>query len=494
MRARRVLVVAALAVAGVVLTPVVASAHPLGNFTLNRYDGIRVGADHVEDDYVVDMAEIPTFQIKPGIDRDADGRVSTDEARSYQRSQCPRLARRVRVAVDGTRIALESRNGGLSFPPGQAGLPTLRLECRFDAPIAASAGERTLTVADSNLTDRIGWREITAVGDGASLVGTALPTQSISDRLTNYPKDRLQSPLDQRRAELRFRVGGAAAPAEVPIAGPSASVVRGFDSFTRSFTSTVSARRLTVGLALIALAIGLGLGALHAFAPGHGKTVMAAYLVGERGSLRHGLLIGATVAATHTAGVLLLGLVLTASQTFAPERVYPWLGLASGVCFAALGTTLLVRALRRRRLGLGFALGDHHQGAHGHAHRHPHDHSHPHTHDAGRATDPALSWRSLVTLGFAGGLVPTPTAIVVLLGATAIGRAWFGVALVLAYGLGMAATLVAAGLLLARVRRRFEVRARSERLLRLAALVPVGTAVVVTGSGLWLVARAAASV
>ena len=99
-----------------------------------------------------------------------------------------------------------------------------------------------------------------------------------------------------------------------------------------------------------------------------------------------------------------------------------------------------------------------------------------------------------MTLGFVGGMVPTPTAVVVLLGATAIGRAWFGALLVIAYGLGMAATLVAAGVLLARARRRFDLKTRSERALRIAMLIPIATALVVIGSGLLLVVRAAASV
>ena len=99
-----------------------------------------------------------------------------------------------------------------------------------------------------------------------------------------------------------------------------------------------------------------------------------------------------------------------------------------------------------------------------------------------------------MTLGFIGGMVPTPTAVVVLLGATAIGRAWFGALLVIAYGLGMAATLVAAGVLLARARRRFDLKTRSERALRVAMLIPIATALVVIGSGLLLVVRAAASV
>jgi nickel/cobalt transporter (NicO) family protein len=513
MRARRVLVVAALAVAGVVLTPVVASAHPLGNFTLNRYDGIRVGADHVEDDYVVDMAEIPTFQTRPRIDRDGDGRISVAEASAYVHTTCAVLARGVHVTLDGHTLSLRSVDGALSFPPGQAGLSTLRLECRLRATFGAPLGGRDyhLGLVDTNLTDRIGWREMTAVGDQVTLLNDPLPTRSISDRLTAYPKARLSSAPDDRRVALGVRPGGVAAPVvDVPLKSPTASVVRGFDRWTRSFTASVAARRLTLGLALVALAFGIGLGALHAFAPGHGKTVMAAYLVGERGTVRDGLLIGVTVAATHTVGVLVLGLVLTASQTFAPARLYPWLALASGVTFVALGVTLLIGALRRRRGVGGLLHGHHHHGLghshsadhrhdHSHEHAHDHDHDHPYPQDDAHPQEQRdlampLSRRRLVTLGFAGGLVPTPTAIVVLLGATAIGRAWFGVALVLAYGVGMAATLVAAGLLLARARRRFELRTRSGRLLRVAALIPIATAAVVTGSGLWLVARAAISV
>jgi len=508
MRVRRLLALTGLAVVGVIVTPTIASAHPLGNFTVNRYDGLRVRTDRVDSDYVVDMAEIPTFQTKPSIDRNGDGQISAAEATAYVHSACDALARGVHMTLDGHALAMQRVDGALSFPPGQAGLETLRLECRLRAalPSTLGAGAHDLAVADTNLSDRIGWREMTALGDGVTLAGSPLPARSISNRLTAYPKDRTSSPPDVRRVELRVRPGGAAAPgAVVGLKSPTASVVRGFDQWTRSFTASVAARRLTVGLALVALAIGMGLGALHAFAPGHGKTVMAAYLVGERGTVRDGLLIGVTVAATHTVGVLVLGLVLTASQTFAPESVYPWLGLASGVTFVVLGVTLLVGALHRRPGIAGPAHGHHHHGVHLHAsgehgddhdHDHGHDHGHGHGHhgDASHEPGPALSRRRLLTLGFAGGLVPTPTAIVVLLGATAIGRAWFGVALVLAYGVGMATTLVAAGLLLARARRRFELRASGGRLMRYAAVIPIATAAVVTGSGLWLVARAAISV
>jgi nickel/cobalt exporter len=217
------------------------------------------------------------------------------------------------------------------------------------------------------------------------------------------------------------------------------------------------------------------MGGAHALAPGHGKTVMAAYLVGLRGTLRQAMTIGATVTITHTAGVLLLGLVLSTTRAVASERVYPWLGLASGLLLAAVGVGLLARAGHSR----------------GHDHPHGHGHDHPHPHDHG----PPLGRRGLVALGLAGGLVPSPSAVVVLLGGIALGRAWFGVALVLAYGLGMAATLTGVGLLLARLRTRMDRRLHlpaGTLPARLGRLLPVATASVIVLVGLGIAAQGAA--
>jgi nickel/cobalt exporter len=486
-----------------VLVPGVAGAHPLGNFTVNQASALRISPDQVVDDHVVDMAEIPTFQARQDIDRNHDGRRSGSERAAWARSECARVRDAETLTVEGSRTGWDVQSSRVGFLVGQAGLPTLRLTCRLVAPVA---------------DDRIGWHEITAVGDRATLVGSRVPTTSPSASLTRYPHDRLSSPLDVRSTRITVRPGGAAAPRAPRIPTATGSVVRGFDDLTQSLTSSVSARKLTVGLGLIAVAIAIGLGALHAFAPGHGKTVMAAYLVGERGTIRDGLLIGVTVASTHTLGVLVLGLALTASQTFAPESVYPYLSLASGVCFVGLGLTLLLGALRRRRVGF-LGLHHHHHGPGGHTHEPGHQHSHAdvpvHTHEHGDdpshahgeheheqghhdhhgheppAAPARLSRRSLLTLGFAGGMVPTPTAVVVLLGATAIGRAWFGAILVVAYGIGMGGTLVMAGVVLARARRRFDLRRHSERAFRYAAIFPLVTAIVITASGLWLVARAA---
>jgi nickel/cobalt transporter (NicO) family protein len=244
-----------------------------------------------------------------------------------------------------------------------------------------------------------------------------------------------------------------------------------------AFTALVGGRSRSAGFAVVALLLAVALGAAHALTPGHGKTVMAAYLVGLRGTLRQAMTIGATVPITHTAGVLLLGLVLSTSRAVASERLYPWLGLGSGLLLAAVGVGLLVRA----------------RSAH---HHHPHDHDHPydhgHDHDAGGRP---LGRRGLVALGLAGGLVPSPSAVVVLLGGIALGRAWFGVALVVAYGVGMAATLTGVELLLAHLRTRMDRRLHlpaGSLPARLGRLLPAVTASVIVLAGLALAVQGAA--
>jgi nickel/cobalt transporter (NicO) family protein len=242
----------------------------------------------------------------------------------------------------------------------------------------------------------------------------------------------------------------------------------------------VGERSLSPGFAVVALLLAVGLGAAHAVAPGHGKTVMAAYLVGLRGTLRQAATIGATVTVTHTAGVLVLGLVLSTSRAVASERVYPWLGLGSGLLLAAVGLGLLVRA----------RTGHHHPHGPGHNDHHHHHHHHDH----GAAAKP-LGPRGLMALGLAGGLVPSPSAVVVLLGGIALGQAWFGVALVVAYGLGMAATLTGVGLLLAHLRTRMDRRLHlptGSLLSRLGRLLPTVTASVIVLVGVALAASGAA--
>jgi nickel/cobalt transporter (NicO) family protein len=521
--ARRGAVLAVLATLLLVAGAARAAAHPLGNFTVNTYSGLRVGPDRLVVDYVVDLAEIPAFQARQTIDADRDGRVGAAEADRWRDRECPRLAAGLRATVDGRPAPLAVTGSALSFPEGVGGLATLRLECALTAPLPAG---QTLAYADANQEGRVGWREITAVGDRATLEAADVPTTSPSARLTTYPSDQLSSPLDQRTASFRFRPGGPPAPSAAgsgagsggvapgstvgsasghptsrceaprrgslaepgtgcsrlstpPGAGASGAVARGgVDRATAAFTALVGERSLSPGFGLVAVLLAVFLGAAHALAPGHGKTVMAAYLVGLRGTLRQAATIGATVTLTHTAGVLLLGLVLS-TRAVASERVYPWLGLGSGLLLAAVGVGLLVRARAA------------------HDHPHPHDHAHPHDdhHVATGVAGRPLGRRGLVALGLAGGLVPSPSAVVVLLGGIALGQAWFGVALVLAFGVGMAATLTGIGLLLAHLRTRMDHRLHlpsGSLLIRLGRLLPAATASVIVLVGIGLAVQGAA--
>jgi ABC-type nickel/cobalt efflux system permease component RcnA len=205
---------------------------------------------------------------------------------------------------------------------------------------------------------------------------------------------------------------------------------------------------------------------------------MAAYLAGRRGRPRDAVAVGATVTVTHTGGVLVLGLLLTTVAGVAGEAVLGWLGVASGVLVAAIGLGALRAAVRHHR-------HHHHDHRHDHHHDHHHDYRHDHHHDR------PGKW-SIAGMGIAGGLVPSPSALIVLLAAAALGRTAFGVLLVLAYGLGMAATLTAAGLVLIRVRDRLGGRITLLRRWRIAG--PPATAALIVVVGLGLAGRALATV
>jgi ABC-type nickel/cobalt efflux system permease component RcnA len=424
------------------------------------------------------------------------------------------MAGRISLQAGGRPLVLQVVTTSLSFPPGQAGLNTLRLTCSLLSGPTERAAH--IMYRSDNFTDRVGWREITAAGDRMRLVGSDAPATSVSARLTTYPANLLTSPLDQRQASFTVRPGGPPRlGASAPAAAPSSPLPRGVDQATQAFTSFVGRHRFSATFALVALALSLLLGAVHALAPGHGKTVMAAYLVGQRGSFRQAAVIALTVTLTHTAGVLALGLAISASLIVAPERLYPWLGLASGVMLAAIGLGVLARSIRlRRRQAAAHAAGHAeqerdagHASEHdaGHASAHPHPHAgEMHTHGGRRQRHGPLgdgqpvTWGSLLAMGFVGGFLPSPSAVVVLLGAIALGRAWFGAVLVIAYGAGMAATLTGAGLLVLHARDALDRRLvglRSSRLAGMAGrLVPVGTAVVIVGVGAYLSLRGLAQI
>ena len=435
--------VAALAVVAVVLAqPREASAHPLGNFTVNHYAGIEVAGDRVYVRYVLDLAEIPTFQ-------------------SGDRVQAPRfpseLAHQLDLRLGGERVVLRPLAHHVSERPGAGGLPTLRFEAVYAASLRGSA----FTFADRSFASRIGWREVTVrARDGARLVSSSVPAASRSDELRSYPRDLLRSPLAVRSATARFVAGTA--PAAPPLLDRSAAPGHTGDRLA----GLIGRDDTTFGVVLLSLLVAAFWGAAHALTPGHGKALVAGYLVGTKGKPRHAFLLGATVTATHTAGVFGLGLVtLGLSTVIVPEQLYPWLTLVSGVLVVGVGTGVLVRRARN---------------AHGH---HDHDHAHHHHHDP----QGDIGVRGILGIGAAAGLLPCPSALVVLLSAIALHRLAFGLALIVAFSVGLAATITAIGLVAVLARRAFG-RARLDGPLIRA--LPALSAAVIVAVGLVITVKA----
>src|SRR5215470_14415720 len=314
---RRVLVTLGLFVVLSLGAPGDSAAHPLGNFSISRYTGIEVGRDVIALRYFVDMAEIPTFQElqAQGIPSDrSEPRVSR-----YVRDTAEALKQGLVLEVGGRRLALEVRSAEVIFPEGAGGLPTMKLAILYRASLGNSpGGQEDLRYRDDNFAARAGWKEVIAVAQpGAEIIERSVPAQDRSRELTDYPTDLLDSPPQVSQARLRFTLPmpspvvavlapptpkapaeerHSAAPPE-PAIVPRANVQA---ASGRAFSELIGARELTMSAVAIALVVAAALGALHALEPGHGKTVVAAYLVGSRGTAWHAVLLGLIVMATHT--------------------------------------------------------------------------------------------------------------------------------------------------------------------------------------------------
>jgi nickel/cobalt transporter (NicO) family protein len=454
------------AAAAVTLIPATASAHPLGNFTVNRYAGIVLSAGEVRIDYVVDMAEIPTVQVLPQVDVDGDGVVSSSESADWAARTASGLLDGLSLSIDGAPVGLGVRSASMRLMPGQGGLDVLRILARFGGE-ASSSGR--IIFSDANFEDRVGWREITIAGaPGVAIVDPSVPSESITNGLRAYPNDLLSSPLDVREATASFEQGESV-PRETSTA-PTATA-----SGAGSGDAFVALVGRTGPFMILALVLAFAFGAFHALGPGHGKTLMAAYLVGSGGRTRHAVAVGGAVAVMHTASVLALGfVVLAATEVFPTEHVYPWLGIGSGLVAFGLGAWMLVTRLAAWSEGA--------------RHAHPHDHRHPHPHEHARPQGPALSRRGLAALAAAGGILPSPTALVVLLASVAAHRVGYGLALIAAFSLGLAAALVAVGVLSIRARDVITGRVAG----RFARVIPVASAAAITVVGIVVVGGAAA--
>jgi nickel/cobalt transporter (NicO) family protein len=523
----------------------VAFAHPLGNFTINQYVGLTIGPEMMLVDYVVDMAEIPAFQEIALLDANGNGQADLTESANYDADKCALLQPDLKLLVNDRPVALTLASSSVEFPAGVGGLPTLRLTCNFQAILGLSQGNYKILFVNEAFPDRIGWNEIVVKPEAVSVQGD-YSTTSLSNRLTNYPRDLLSSPLDQRQVEFEIMPTTVSIQSETIVMErePVSSFLDRNDAFTR----LILMDNITLPTLLISLAVAFIWGAMHAMTPGHGKTIVGAYLVGSRGTPKHALYLGLTTTITHTLGVFLFGLItLFAAQYILPETLFPWMTLLSGLFVVGIGANLSIERFRAAGMGSWFeklkssrvksepgyvpvvqqtsAMGVHsqhryiltlpqerhhshyfdehphspeihahthdsHHNKHGHQHDHDHHHSHVHN-DHSHMPPEAITWRSLLALGISGGLLPCPSALVVLLGAIALNRIGFGLILVFAFSLGLAGALTAIGLAFLYAGKFLE---RFPSQGRLINILPAFSALFISVIGLGIVVKALSEV
>ncbi|EDX71710.1 transporter, NiCoT family [Coleofasciculus chthonoplastes PCC 7420] len=214
----------------------------------------------------------------------------------------------------------------------------------------------------------------------------------------------------------------------------------------------------TLSTVLIGIAIAFGFGAVHALSPGHGKTLVSAYFIGSQGTPQQAVLLGLTITFTHTLSIFLLGAIaLFASQYVLPEQSYPVLSFVSGLTIGIVGLSLL-----RKRL---------------HSHSHPHSHTHAHS---------PTSLSSLVKLGIAGGLIPCPSALVMLLSAVALHQISYGLFLVGGFSLGLASVLVILGVVAIYARQWLERLPQTDQVLQKLSILSA-IVIMVIGFGITVV-------
>ena len=431
--------------------------------------------------YILDQAEIPTFQEIQRYDRDGDGAISGPERGPLLEHKLAEIAPGLRLTVDGRTVPLAApRASTLAFPPGQGGLALTRVEASFSA--AVPPGSHRVEVHDDTYSDRVGWKAIQIVPGEGTDVRSSVPASDPTGGLRAYPVDLLQSPPDQREASFAVSEGsGRVSAPEGEDVGP-VTTDRAQDGFAGALTSANNHGLLI----LLLLGSAFVWGALHALSPGHGKTMVAGYLAGSRGRAKDAALLGMTVTITHTSAVFALGLItLAASAYVLPEDLYPWLGVASGAMVIAIGLWAIWTRLRRwRAMRAERDHGHHHMHAHG-GHRHSHSHDHEHS-------GAPITTRSLIALGVSGGIVPCPSALVVLVAGISQHRLGLGLALILAFSIGLAATLTAVGLAVLHGGRLIK-RLRPERRLfggRVAGVLPALSATLIVAAGTLITLRA----
>ncbi|ACS80747.1 nickel/cobalt transporter [Maridesulfovibrio salexigens] len=400
------------------LSGVVAQAHPLGEVvqeTTVMNEGTRLLI-------VYDTSIGPSITATLIPDADHDGKVSGAEERKLSRDINYLLLPNLEIYLDEKPVVPELYYDSVSAAPGGYN-NGLRSNLVYAIPLPdEDFGKHYLKFSDNNFqTGELKWLKWKVQADPQFSVVRTSP----DSRELNYQ-------FFAKKVEGQ----GASFPVPAPTAdGSGLKPSPQEDSSQAALKDYLAQENLGPGTILFALGLAFFLGMGHALSPGHGKAMVAAYLIGRSGRIRDAFTLGTIVTITHVASVIVLGIAaLLLSRYFLPGDLYPWLGAFSGALVFGVGYMMLARRAVH---------------SHGHSHDHHHGHSHDHSHEHGNESEP-VSWWSMLSLGIAGGMVPCPTALVVLLASVAFGRIVFGLMLILAFSLGLAAVLIIIGILTVR--------------------------------------------
>ena len=589
-----------------------ARAHPMGNFSINHYARFEAQPGELRLRYVLDFAEIPAIEQMAKLDANKNDVVSVAEKKAYLQSVAPQFLKGLSLEINGKKVELNARATDLQVIFGAGNLPTLLVKIDTATPLIQGAQTR-VNYQDSNFADRTGWKEVVAVAaNGAAIADSDAATKDQSHELTVFPID--AGVVPPRQDNAHFSVVAAGAPGALPAATDNAQALAtdgnaNGNTPQNRFTQSIAEKTLTPTVIVWGLLIALTFGAVHALAPGHGKTMVAAYLVGSRGTPRHAITLGLIVTITHTFGVFALGFALLISSHYiVTERLYPVLSALSGMTIFGVGLWLFMSRYQGLQHSHSHAHdghthehgehthdhshGDEHShshehgehthshshddsehahshdddghdhahdeehihshaahshthahsgeehahvheshshshdehdhahddeehthahGAHAHSHAHDEEHAHSHDHDddhdhshshgahvhshGGKAHSHAvpagpITMKTLVALGVSGGILPCPEAIVVLLAAVKLHRIGYGMILILAFSIGLAAALIAIGLLVVSARNRMtQLRALNEDSV-LVRYLPLASAAIITLIGAALTLQA----
>jgi ABC-type nickel/cobalt efflux system permease component RcnA len=487
-----------IALVSLLATP--AGAHPLGNFTINHLTELKFSHGRADVRYVLDMAEIPTFQAMREVT--PDGKMSTAQLATWANSEAQTLLPQLDLRAGDAPIALTLDRAGAQTRPGAGGLPLIYFT--LDAHGIVPAANRAIAYHDGTFASRLGWRDVVVA-----------PGTEPTHELQAYPSALLGSPRDLTGVAVSLGSDGRSAsvtadasPDAVPVTAAGSPIVR-----SNQLSDMLAKGTSDWSFVLLTFLVAIALGALHALEPGHGKTLLAISLVGARATVKQATILASALTVAHTIGVLALGLAISMLKGyFVPEAIYPWITLLSGIVIAIIGARAVQRQIQQRQ-PLAHAHGHahaathphehshvHHAHAHdGHSHDHDHGHSHDHDHGHAHSHDDAeharlhmipgsapLTFGGTVWAAMSGGVAPCPAALVVLLAAVALNQVAYGLFVIVAFSFGLAATLTGLGIAVVRGASWLQGRPQFERFVHLGPLV---SAVVIASIGAIMVGQ-----